>query len=166
MQNLIYLILIALSAGAGYMAGGWSGKQAKQDLEDAKTVAVQTVAARDKLQADLDTALKAKKAEHDAELAQRQASFDATTKEFQAKLDASPGKAKSLQQASVTTTQRADQLRDKLATAKPDEAPSLRAEIARLEAQAKSQAAQARGNVCLKETVPAEMLAELRVEKL
>lgn len=166
MQNLIYLILIVLSAGAGYMAGSWSGKDARQALELAQKGAEKIVEKRDTLQADLDAALKAKKAEHDAELAKRQASFDAATAEFNKKLADSSNKVKALQRSSNAAMQRATDLTARLATAKPEEVASMKNEIARLLAQASSQQAEARGNVCLQEKVPVELLADLRVEAL
>lgn len=166
MQNLIYLILIVLSVGAGYMAGSWQGRDAQKTLDVAKVGGEKIEAKRDTLQADLNAAIKAKQAEHDAELAKRQASYDAASVDFKRKLTESEVKANKLQQTSNVATQRANDLTAKLATAKPDEVPSLTAEIARLRADALRQQAEARGNVCLKETVPAEILAELRVEKL
>jgi hypothetical protein len=165
-QNLIYLILIVLSAGAGYMAGSWSGKDAKQALESAKVVAEKVVEKRDTFQAELDAKLKERKAEHDAELAQRDAKFAAATVEFNKKVSDREGRITALERSARGSLQRADELSARLASAKPEEVPGLKAEIAALQAKARTEQAESRGNVCVKERVPADLLAELRVETL
>jgi chromosome segregation ATPase len=166
MQNLIYLILIVLSAGAGYMAGSWSGKDAQKALDVAKQGGEKIVEKRDTLQADLDAKLKEKKAEHDAELAERDAKFAAATAEFNKKVSDRDGRIAALERSSRSYLQRAADLSARLATAKPEEVAGLKAEIADLQAKARIDQAESRGNVCVKERVPADLLADLRVEKL
>ena len=53
MQNLIYLIIMALAGGAGWYAGGWKGRDLQQAVDKAKAVAEEAVAARDKIERDL-----------------------------------------------------------------------------------------------------------------
>lgn len=166
MQNLIYLILIVLSAGAGYMAGSWSGKDAQKTLDVAKQGGEKIVEKRDTLQAELDAKLKEKKAEHDAELAERDAKFAAATAEFNKKVSDRDGRIAALERSSKGYLQRAADLSARLATAKPEEVAGLKAEIADLQAKARSDQAESRGNACLKEKVPADLLADLRMEKL
>jgi len=166
MQNLIYLILIVLSAGAGWMAGSWSGKDAQKALDVAKQGGEKIVEKRDTLQAELDAKLKEKKAEHDAELAERDAKFAAATAEFNKKVSDRDGRIAALERSSRSYLQRAADLSARLATAKPEEVAGLKAEIADLQAKARSDQAESRGNVCVKERVPADLLADLRVEKL
>ena len=166
MQNLIYLILIVLSVGAGWMAGSWSGKDAQKALDVAKQGGEKIVEKRDTLQADLDAKLKQKKAEHDAELAERDAKFAAATAEFNKKVSDRDGRIAALERSSRSYLQRAADLSARLATAKPEEVAGLKAEIADLQAKARIDQAESRGNVCVKERVPADLLADLRVEKL
>lgn len=166
MQNLIYLILIVLSAGAGWMAGSWSGKDAKQTLEVAKQGGEKIETKREELQAGLDDKLKALKAQHDAELAQRDAKFDAATVEFKRKVSDREAQIQALDRSSKGHLQRAAELTARLVSAKPDEVPGLKAEIAELQARARTEQAQRAGNVCVKELVPADLLADLRVETL
>lgn len=166
MQNLIYLILIVLSAGAGYMAGSWSGKDAQKALDVAKAGGEKVVEKRDSFQAELDAKLKERKAEHDAELAQRDAKFAAATIEFNKKVSDREGRIAALERSARGNLQRADELTARLATARPEEVAGLKAEIAALQARARTEQAESRGNVCVKEKVPADLLAELRVEAL
>jgi len=53
MQNLIYLIIMALAGGAGWYGGSWKGRDAIQALDKAKAVGEQAIAERDKLDRDL-----------------------------------------------------------------------------------------------------------------
>src|SRR3990167_1673111 len=57
MQNLIYLIIMALAGGAGWYGGSWKGRDAIQALDKAKAVGEQAIAERDKLDRDLKQSL-------------------------------------------------------------------------------------------------------------
>ena len=166
MQNLIYLILIVLSAGAGWTAGSWSGKDAKQALAVAKQGGEKIETQRETLQLALDDKLKGLKQQHDAELAQRDAKFVAATAEFNRKVSDRDGKIATLDRSAKSHLQRAGELTARLVTAKPEDLAALKAEIADLQGKARSDQAQRAGNVCVKELVPVDLLAELRVEAL
>ena len=166
MQNLIYLILIVLSAGAGWTAGSWSGKDAKQALAVAKQGGEKIETQRETLQLALDDKLKGLKQQHDAELEQRDAKFVVATAEFNRKVSDRDGKIATLDRSAKSHLQRAGELTARLATAKPEELAGLKAEIADLQARARTDLAQRAGNVCVKELVPVDLLAELRVEAL
>lgn len=167
MQNLIYLILIVLSAGAGWFGGSWSGRDAKQALEAARKSGQAAETQRAAMQSELDNKLKAIKADHDAEIAKYDARFDAATTDWNRKLADRDNKILALNTSAKSFRQRADELTRQLGSAKtPEEVARLKAEIAALQGKAQAAEVESLGNVCSKTPVPADLLAGLRVEAL
>ena len=76
MQNLIYLIIMALAGGAGWYAGSWSGRDAKSAVAAAQVAGKEIEGSREKIQTDLDSKIKTLTLAHDAELVQLQSKFD------------------------------------------------------------------------------------------
>jgi predicted nucleic acid-binding Zn-ribbon protein len=164
MQNLIYLILIVLSAGAGWMAGNWSGKDAKLALVAAQKVGEEAVAARDRIQADSDNKLKLISAEREAEVKALRTDFNAQTVGFNQKLADRDNRILKLNQTATTERQTAATLKGQLADAKsPEERNALLARIAEAEGRAKKAETESIGVDCSKREVPAYLLADLRV---
>ena len=71
MQNLIYLVIMALAGAAGWYAGSWKGRDA-----------VEAVARYQKLGEDAEAALKQAKGQLQTELAAKDAKFDAELKKL------------------------------------------------------------------------------------
>ena len=70
MQNLIYLILIALAGGAGWWAGGWKGRDALEAVAQYKKLGEDAQAELARTKGQLATDLAAKEASFQAELQQ------------------------------------------------------------------------------------------------
>lgn len=164
MQNLIYLILIVLSAGAGWTAGNWSGKDAKAALVAAQKLGEEATAARDRIQAEADNKLKLISAEREAEVKQLRTSFDAQTVGFNQKLAERDNRILALNKTARTERQTAQDLKLQLAGAKsPEERDALQARIAEAERRATKAETESIGVDCSKREVPAYLLADLRV---
>ena len=164
MQNLIYLILIALSAGAGWTAGNWSGKDAKATLVAAQKLGEEAAMARDRIQAESDNKLKLISAEREAEVKTLRSHFDAQTVGFNLKLADRDNRIVVLNKSARTERQLADDLKGQLASAKsPEERNALQARIAAAEGRATRAETESIGVDCSKREVPAYLLADLRV---
>jgi hypothetical protein len=164
MQNLIYLILIALSAGAGWTAGNWSGKDAKATLVAAQKLGEEATVARDRIQAESDNKLKLISAEREAEVKTLRSHFDAQTVGFNLKLADRDNRIVVLNKSARTERQLADDLKGQLANAKsPEERNALQAGIAAAEGRASRAETESIGVDCSKREVPAYLLADLRV---
>ena len=164
MQNLIYLILIALSASAGWTAGNWSGKDAKATLVAAQKLGEEAAMARDRIQAESDNKLKLISAEREAEVKTLRSHFDAQTVGFNLKLADRDNRIVVLNKSARTERQLADDLKGQLASAKsPEERNALQARIAAAEGRATRAETESIGVDCSKREVPAYLLADLRV---
>lgn len=164
MQNLIYLILIALSAGAGWTAGNWSGKDAKAALVAAQKLGEEATVARDRIQAESDNKLKLISAEREAEVKTLRTQFDAQTVGFNQKLVDRDNHILTLNKTASAERQTAANLKGQLATAKsPEERNALQARIAAAEGRATKAETESIGVDCSKREVPAYLLADLRV---
>ena len=164
MQNLIYLVIMALAGGAGWYGGSWKGRDAITALGQAKAVGAQAVAERDKLQLDLKQELARLTGEFQQGQQQRDtdhvkqatalktalASSDKTITELR--------RVQSGKQTEITrlAAQAADQ-----ATA-PAERLRLQAEVARLQREVQDRETQIAGFECSKVAVPAELLSPLQ----
>jgi hypothetical protein len=164
MQNLIYLILIVLSAGAGWAAGNWSGKDAKAALVAAQKLGEEATVARDRIQAESDNKLKLISAEREAEVKQLRTNFDAQTVGFNQKLAERDNRILALNKTASAERQTAAALKGQLVNAKsPEERNTLLAKIAEAEGRAKKAETESIGVDCSKREVPAYLLADLRV---
>ena len=164
MQNLIYLILIALSAGAGWTAGNWSGKDAKAALVAAQKLGEEATAVRDRIQAEADNKLKLISAEREAEVKTLRTNFDAQTVGFNQKLAERDNRIGVLNKSASAERQTAADLKGQLASAKsPEERNVLLTRIADAEGRAKKAETESIGVDCSRREVPAYLLADLRV---
>lgn len=165
MQNLIYLILIVLSAGAGWLGGSWSGRDAKAALELAQKAGNELKASHDKLQAELDGRLKSLKAEHDAEVDKIRTDFASQTVVWNQTLAERDSRLRAANQTANSARQQADTLKGQLATAKsPQERQELQARLDAAQAQVAKAETESIGIDCSKRPVPAFLLAGLRLE--
>ena len=164
MQNLIYLIIMALAGGAGWYAGGWKGRDLQQAVDKAKAVAEEAVAARDKIERDL----KASQADLVAKFEQAQQARDANhakvTDELKTALANSDKTVADLKRTRDGTQARIRQntalIDNKDTTAA--ERVRLQAENDQLRAEVASQQAQIAGFECAKVPVPAKLLSPLQ----
>jgi chromosome segregation ATPase len=164
MQNLIYLILIALSAGAGWTAGHWSAADDKAALVTAQKLGADATTARDRIQAEADSKLKLISTEREAEVKTLRTNFDAQTVGFQQKLTDRDNRILALNKTASSERQTAADLKVQLANAKsPEERNALQARIAEAEGRAKKAETESIGVDCSKREVPAYLLADLRV---
>lgn len=165
MQNLVYLIIIALAGGAGWYAGSWSGKDAKLALEAAQKAGEQIKVSRDKIQGELDTKIKALTTSHDTQVQQIRSKFDSESAEWKTLLAGRDARIVTLNSSAKTFRQQADDLTRQLGSAKsPEESNALKARIAALEGQAKTVEVEIKGVECSAQPVPRDMLAKLRGE--
>lgn len=165
MQNLIYLIIIALAGGAGWYAGSWSGKDAKQALEAAQKAGEEIKVSRDKIQGELDSKIKTLTTTHDTQLQQIRSKFDTESAEWKTLLASRDARIVTLNSSAKSFRQQADDLARQMGSAKsPEESNALKARIAALEGQAKSAEVEIKGVECSAQPVPNDMLAKLRGE--
>jgi chromosome segregation ATPase len=163
MQNLIYLIIIALAGGAGYWAGGWKGKDATQQLAVVKDASAELDQLRKSLTGEHERRLKDLAAERDAQLAQVAASAESAQARLQRELAQRDVRIATLDASAKGLRQRADALAASTATTTdPAALRRLQDEIAALRGQASAAEATSSGLVCSKQVVPAELLAGLR----
>jgi Skp family chaperone for outer membrane proteins len=164
MQNLIYLILIVLSVGAGWTAGSWSGKDDKAALVAAQKVGEEAVSARDRIQTESDHKLKQISVEREAEVKTLQDSFKAQTVGFNEKLADRDNRILALNKTASTERQTATDLKRQLANARsPEERNALQARIAEAERRASKAETESIGVDCSRREVPAYLLADLKV---
>jgi hypothetical protein len=163
MQNLIYLILIVLAGGAGWMAGSWSGRDAKQALEGAKDMGKQVTVVRDNLQTEIDTKLQTLKAEHDAEVQKLRAGFDAETLVWKKQLADRPAEMKVLDQKIKAAQANVDKLQaERKLLTDPKQIAALNATIAQQQRDIEAARVRNEGLKCSQQPVPEDMLARLR----
>lgn len=165
MQNLIYLIIMALAGGAGWYAGSWSGGNAKKTVAAAQVAGREIEGSRQQIQTDLDSKILTLTRTHDAELVQLRSKFDSDSAAWTVTLAARDERIKALNGSAKSFRQQADDLSGQLATAKsPEQSNALKSRIAELEGKAKKAEVESVGVVCSEQTVPDDMLAALRGE--
>jgi len=164
MQNLIYLIIMALAGGAGWYGGSWQGRDAITALGQAKAVGAQAIAERDKLQLDLKQELARLTGEFQQGQQQRDTdhAIQATAlKTALASSDKTVTELRRVQSGKQTEITRLAAQAADLATA-PAERLRLQAEVARLQREVQDRETQIAGFECSKVAVPAELLSPLQ----
>lgn len=165
MRNLVLLIVMVLAGGAGWWAGSWSGRDAKQALAKAAELGEQAK----KAHAEETQALKARLDGIGAELEARQKARDtefASAKQQLEGLLAGRDKTISeLKRSSSGKQTRIVEIEKRVADpALPvAERNTLQAEIARLQGEVQAERTRVAGLECSKVPVPPELLAPLRV---
>ena len=164
MQNLIYLIIMALAGGAGWYGGSWKGRDAIAALDQAKAVGAQALAERDKLQGDLQKELTRLTGEFQQgqQLRDSEHAKQATAlKTALAGSDKTIADLRRLQSGKQTEIARlAAQATDQ--TTAPAERLRLQAEVARLQREVQDRETLIAGFECSKVAVPAELLSPLQ----
>ena len=164
MQNLIYLIIMALAGGGGWYAGSWKGRDLQQAVDNAKAVAEQAVVARDKIERDL----KASQADLVAKFEQAQQARDANhakvadeLKTALANSDKTVAELKRTRDGKQAQIQKNTALIDNKDTTAAERA-RLQAENDQLRGEVARQQAQIAGFECAKVPVPDKLLSPLQ----
>jgi small-conductance mechanosensitive channel len=164
MQNLIYLIIMALAGGAGWYAGSWKGRDAIEALDKAKAVGEQAIAERDKLDRDLKQSLARLTSEFQQGQQQRDAEHAKVKDELTGALAqrdktiAALGRARDSSRAAI----RSNEARIQDAGTSAEERQRLLAENARLKQEVADKETQIAGFECSKVPVPAPLLSPLQ----
>ncbi|MDO9285519.1 MAG: hypothetical protein Q7U26_11515 [Aquabacterium sp.] len=164
MQNLIYLIIMALAGGAGWYAGSWKGRDAIEALDKAKAVGEQAIAERDQLDRDLKQRVARLTSEFQQGQQQRDAEHAKVKDELTGALAqrdktiAALGRARDSSQATI----RSNEARLQDATTSAEERQRLLADNARLKQEVADKETQIAGFECSKVPVPAPLLTPLQ----
>ena len=163
MQNLIYLVIMALAGGAGWYAGSWKGRDAVDALA---RIAQSTVQAKEALQASdakLKTDLAAQKAQFDAERAQLDAAHAQQTTSLQATIASNSQELAKLQKTSLgKQTEIARLTHERDAAKTPDEKKLLDTQLQVVVAEQKTVQVEIDGRQCLPVPVPLVVRADWR----
>jgi len=161
MQNLIYLVIMALAGAAGWYAGSWKGRDA-----------VEAVARYQKLGEDAEAALKQAKGQLQTELAAKDAKFDAELKKlgethaqqiqsYDTKIAGNQAEIARLSKASVAGQARiADLTRRRDAAATPEAKKKLDTQLQAEVVVQKAVEVEITGRQCLSVQVPLAVLAD------
>ncbi len=161
MQNLIYLIIMALAGGAGWYAGSWKGRDAVEAVARYQKLGEEAQAALAQAKTQLSTDLAAKDAKFDAELkklaethAQQLQRYDSKLAGNQAEI-ARLSKVSSAGQAQIAALKKQ---RDAATT--PEERKVIDTQIQVAEAKQVAVKTEIDGRVCMAVPVPQTFLAE------
>ncbi len=164
MQNLIYLLIMALAGGAGWYGGSWRGRDAINALQQAKVVGQQAIVERDKLQAELQQTVTRLTSEfqqgqqaRDAAHAQQASQLNAALASRDKKI-VELGRSRDGKQADIVRIQ----AQINSSSTAPDERQRLQAEVNRLSQEVRDKETQIAGFECTKVAVPAELLLPLQ----
>lgn len=163
MQNLIYLIIMVLAGGAGWYAGGWSGRDAVAAVQEYKQKGEQAEAALKLAEVKLKDGLAAQQAKFDAE---RQKLGDAQlqqTKSYEATI------AGNQQQIAALSKQSAGKLADIARLTKqrddaktPEARKAAEVQLQTVVVEQKAVQTEIDGRQCLPVPVPLAVLADWR----
>lgn len=161
MQNLIYLIIMALAGGAGWYIGSWKGRDAVEAVARYQKIGEEAQAALAQAKTQLANDLAAKDAKFDAEMkklaethAQQLQGYDAKVAGNQAEI-ARLSKVSSAGQARIAELQKQ---RDAATTQQQRDA--LDAQIKTAEATQKAVEVEITGRGCMPVAVPLAFLAD------
>lgn len=161
MQNLIYLVIMALAGAAGWYAGSWKGRDA-----------VEAVARYQKLGEDAEAALKQAKGQLQTDLAAKDAKFGAELKKlgethaqqiqsYDAKIAGNQAEIARLSKASLAGQARiADLTRRRDAATTPEEKKKLDTQLQAEVVVQKAVEVEITGRQCLPVQVPLAVLAD------
>ncbi len=161
MQNLIYLIIMALAGGAGWWAGSWKGRDAVEAVARYQKLGEEAQAELAKAKTQLATDLAAKDAKFDAELkklaethAQQLQSYDAKLAGNQAEISRLSGLSKAGQTRIAELTKQRD------AATTPEQRKAIDTQIQAAVVEQKAVQVEIDGRVCMAVPVPPTFLAE------
>jgi len=163
MQNLIYLIIMVLAGGAGWMAGGWSGKADREALAKIEKSTIEAKAAFDKTEASLRADLASQRSQAEAERQKLAADHAEQTAGFKALVAGNTAEIARLKRTSADKESQIKGLRVDLEQAPTPEArKALEDRIKALEADRTTLVTEINGRECLPVQVPLPVLAKWR----
>lgn len=161
MQNLIYLIIIALAGGAGWWAGSWKGRDALEAVAQYKKLGEDAQAELTRAKGQLATDLAAKEASFQAELKQLAQTHAQQLQSYDSKLAGNQAEIARLSKASSAGQARIAALtRQRDAAATPAERKALETQIQAAVVEQKAVQVEIDGRQCMTVPVPQVFLAE------
>lgn len=164
MQNLIYLIIMALAGGAGWWAGSWKGRDALEAVAKYQKLGEEAQAALQQAKTQLQTDLAAKDAKFDAEIKKLNESHTQQIQGYDARIAGNAKEIARLTQVSAAGQSRiAALVKQRDAAATPEEKKKLDAQIQTEVVAQKAVEVEIDGRKCLPVPVPLAVLADWRV---
>jgi hypothetical protein len=161
MQNLIYLIIMALAGGVGWYAGGWKGRDAVEAVARYKALGEKAEATLKEVKAQLGTDLAAKDARFDAEIKKLAETHTQQIQSYDAKIAGNAREIARLSQARVVGQARiAGLMKQRDAATTPEARKQLDTQIQTEVAAQKAVAVEIEGRQCLPVPVPLAVLAD------
>ena len=161
MQNLIYLIIMALAGGAGWYAGSWKGRDAVEAVAKYQRLGEDAEAALKQVKTQLQTDLAAKDAKFDAELKKLNDSHSQQIQSYDAKIAGNQAEITRLGKLSATGQARiADLTRRRDAAATVEEKKKFDTQIQAEVVAQKAVEVEIDGRKCLPVPVPLAVLAD------
>lgn len=166
MQNLVYLILIVLSAGAGWYGGSWQGRDAVQAVAKYQKLGEDAQAALVQAKTQLQTDLAAKDAKFDAEIQKLTATHSQQVQSYDAKIAGNAQEISRLSRLSAAgQTRIATLIQQRESAATPDEKKKLETQIQAEVVAQKAVEVEIDGRKCLPVPVPLAVLADWQAVK-
>lgn len=161
MQNLIYLIIMALAGGAGWWAGSWKGRDALEAVAQYKKLGEDAQAELVKAKGQLSTDLAAKEASFQAELKKLDDAHKQQLQSYDTKLAGNQAEIARLSRLSTAGQARIAELTKKRdAAATPEERKVIDQQIQTAVAEQKTVQVEIDGRQCMAVPVPQVFLAE------
>ena len=161
MQNLIYLIIMALAGGAGWYAGSWKGRDAVEAVARYKDLGEKAEATLNQVKAQLGTDLAAKDAKFDAEIKKLAETHTQQIQSYDAKIAGNAKEINRLSQASVAGQARiAGLMKQRDAASTPEAKKQFDTQIQTEVAAQKAVEVEIDGRKCLPVPVPLAVLAD------
>ncbi len=163
MQNLIYLIIMVLAGGAGWMAGSWSGKADRETLAKIEKSTVDAKAAFDKTEAGLRADLASQRSQAEAERQKLAADHAEQTAGFKALIAGNTAEITRLKRTSADKESQIKGLIVERDAAKTPEARKvIEDKIKVVEADRTAVVTEINGRECLPVPVPLPVLVKWR----
>lgn len=161
MQNLIYLIIMALAGGAGWWAGSWKGRDAVEAVARYQKLGEDAQAALKQAQGQLQTDLAAKDAKFDAELKKLNESHTQQLQSYDAKIAGNQAEIARLGKLSTAgQTRIAELTRQRAAATTPEQRKAIDTQLQAAVVEQKAVQVEIDGRQCLPVPVPLAVLAD------
>lgn len=163
MQNLIYLLVMALAGGAGWYAGSWKGRDAVEAVARYQKLGEEAQAALQQAQTRLQTDLAAKDAKFDAEMKKLADTHAQQLQGYDAKIAGNQAEIARLSRLSSAGQARIAQLtQQRDAAATPEQRRAIDTQLQAEVVAQKAVQVEIDGRQCLAVPVPLAVLADWR----
>jgi chromosome segregation ATPase len=161
MQNLVYLILMAVAGGAGWYIGSWKGRDAIEAVAQYQKIGDEAQAALTQAKTQLAADLAAKDAKFDAELKQLTETHTRQLQGYDAKLAGNQAEIARLSKvSSAGQTRIAELTKQRDAAATPQQRAALDTQLQAAVAEQKAVQVEIDGRQCMPVPVPLAFLAD------